>query len=230
MCGRFFRDVSWATLRQWYNLFAETAPNLQPQFNIAPTHDLMIIGNARVQGGGTRREFRWAHWGLIPPWAKDASLAARMINARSETVAEKPAYRAAYKRRRCLIPASGFFEWHTTDQGKQPYVVRPSGGEPMTFAGLWEENEELGVRSCTILTRAANDTLKPIHHRMPVLLHPDQFEVWLNHDASKEAVQALLGPYGYDDLSVYPVNRAVGNVRHDDPENIVSINQDDEEG
>ena len=226
MCGRFFRDVSWATLREWYNLFADTAPNLEPRYNIAPTQDVMIIGKARVKGGGVRREIRWAHWGLIPSWAKDAKLASNMINARAETVAEKPAYRAAFKRRRCLIPADGFYEWTKTDTGKQPYVIRHEDGHPMTFAGLWEENEELGVRSCTILTTAANDYMKPLHHRMPVLLNQDQYELWLDHDAPRQDVDALMGPYQGDDLVAYPVSRDVNSPRNDAPQNLDPIEVD----
>ena len=223
MCGRFFRDVSWSTLREWYNLFAPDAPNMQLLYNIAPTQDVMIIGNARVKGGGFRREMRWAHWGLIPQWAKDAQLASNMINARAETVAEKPAFRAAFKRRRCLVPASGFYEWQKTEDGKQPHVIRHADGHPMTFAGLWEENEVLGVRSCTFLTRPANDFMKPLHHRMPVLLQPEQYDLWLNHDAPADDVQELLGPYEGDDLVSYPVSRSVNSPGHNEPENIEAI-------
>jgi putative SOS response-associated peptidase YedK len=220
MCGRFFRDVSWATLREWYDLFSVTAPNLEPRYNIAPTQDIVIIGKARVKGGGTRREMRWAHWGLVPSWAKDTKLASNMINARAETVAEKPAYRAAFKRRRCLIPADGFFEWIKTEEGKQPFNIHHTDGHPMTFAGLWEENEELGIRSCTILTSAANDYMRPMHHRMPVLLNQNQFELWLDHDGDKDQVQELIRPYKGNDLEAYPVSKAVNSVRNDDPSNL----------
>lgn len=220
MCGRFFRDVSWATLREWYDLFGDTSSNLQPRYNIAPTQDVLIIGKARVKGGGVQREARWAHWGLVPSWAKDAKLASRMINARAETVVEKPAFRAAFKRRRCLIPANGFYEWTQTESGKQPYNIHHTDGHPMTFAGLWEENEELGIRSCTFLTTAANDFMKPLHHRMPLLLKPEQYELWLSHDAAVNDVKELLRPYDADDLEAFPVSRAMNSPTNDDPDNI----------
>jgi putative SOS response-associated peptidase YedK len=220
MCGRFFRDASWATLREWYDLFGDMSSNMQPRYNIAPTQDVLIIGKARVKGGGVQREARWAHWGLVPSWAKDAKLASRMINARAETVVEKPAFRAAFKRRRCLIPANGFYEWTQTESGKQPYSIHHTDGHPMTFAGLWEENEELGIRSCTFLTTAANDFMKPLHYRMPLLLKPEQYELWLSHDAPVNDVKELLRPYAADDLEAFPVSRAMNSPSNDDPKNI----------
>ena len=220
MCGRFFRNVSWATLRDWYDLFAETAPNLEPRYNIAPTQDVMIIGKAKAPDGGLRNEMRWAHWGLVPSWAKDAKLASRMINARGETVAEKPAFRAAFKRRRCLVPADGFYEWQKTETGKQPWVIKHSDGHPMTFAGLWEKNEELGLRSVTIVTIAANDFMKPLHHRMPVLLQPHQYDMWMGLDTDPKDLHWLLKPYEGDDLEVYPVSRRVNSPANDDEANL----------
>ena len=228
MCGRFFRDVSWATLREWYDLFAVAAPNLEPRYNITPTQDVLIIGKARDPQGGYRNEIRMAHWGLVPSWAKDASLAGRMINARGETVAEKPAYRAAFKRRRCLVPADGFYEWQKTETGKQPWVIRHKGGHPMTFAGLWEENEELDLRSVTIVTIAANDFMKPLHHRMPVLLGPDDYDLWMSYDSDMADVQALIHPYEGDDLEVYPVSRQVNKPVNDDRSNLDAIDLDNE--
>ena len=223
MCGRFFRDASWATLREWYNLFADGAPNLEPRYNIAPTQDILIIGKARVKGGGVRREARWAHWGLVPSWAKDTRLAGNMINARAETVSEKPAYRAAFKRRRCLVPGDGFFEWVKSENGKQPYNIHYKDHHPMTFAGLWEENEELGIRSVTIITTAANDFMKPLHDRMPVLLKPEQYDLWLDHSAPYADAKELLKPYSGHSLAAHPVRRAMNSPAYDAPENIEPI-------
>jgi putative SOS response-associated peptidase YedK len=223
MCGRFFRDTSWATLREWYSLFADGAPNLEARYNIAPTQDILIIGKARVKGGGVRREARWAHWGLVPSWAKDAKLAGNMINARAETVSEKPAYRAAFKRRRCLVPADGFYEWVHAENGKQPHNIHYADHHPMTFAGLWEENEELGIRSVTIITTAANDFMKPLHDRMPALLQPEQYDLWLDHSAPYADVKDLIKPHKGNDLDAYPVSRAMNSPTWDDPENIEPI-------
>ncbi len=150
-------------------------------------------------------------------------MAGNMINARAETVAEKPAFRAAFKRRRCLVPADGFFEWIKTPDGKQPFNIHHSDGHPMTFAGLWEENEELGVRSCTFLTSAANDFMRPMHHRMPVLLNPDQYDLWLDYDAPADQVQELIKPYRGNDLEAWPVSKAVNSVRNDERGNLDKV-------
>jgi len=226
MCGRFGLLHTWAEIFQAYTLIS--APlNLRPRFNIAPTQPILAItapGDSGGEGGGnTATHFQW---GLVPSWAKDPAIGVKMINARAETVAEKPAFRAAFRRRRCLIPASGFYEWQKpTGKGasgpKQPFWISAADGGLLTFAGLWESwmspaGDEL--RTCAILTTAANDSLEPIHHRMPVILAPADFDAWqdMRDETDTAAASALLRPAPDDVTSAWPVSTQVNNVRNDD--------------
>ncbi len=211
MCGRF-------TLRTPAHRLAEAfgvreLPNLRPRYNIAPSQDVVAIRRA-AEG----RELALLRWGLIPSWAKERSIGNRMINARAETVAEKPAFRAAFRRRRCLIATDGFYEWRKTDGGaKQPYYIRLADEAPFAFAGLWERwapPDEDAVESCTLITTAANDLLKPIHDRMPVILAPFDHDAWL--DAEAPSAEALLRPYPADDMIAYPIGRLVNDPRSDE--------------
>ena len=211
MCGRF-------TLRTPAHRLAEAfgvreLPNLRPRYNIAPSQDVVAIRRA-AEG----RELALLRWGLIPFWAKDAAIGNRMINARAETVAEKPAFRAAFRRRRCLIAADGFYEWRKTDGGaKQPYYIRLADDAPFAFAGLWERwapPDDDAVESCTLITTAANDLLKPIHDRMPVILAPSDHDAWL--DAEAPSAEALLRPYPADDMIAVPIGRLVNDPRSDE--------------
>ena len=212
MCGRFTRI---ATLEELQKLFGfEERPNLEPQANVAPTQDIGIV---RLEDDG-KPHWRTARWGLIPSWAKDDSIGARMINARGETVAEKPAFRAAFARRRCLIPADGFYEWKVEEGGKQPYRITLSDGRPFAFAGLWEAWSPSGaegrLESCTIVTTDAAPAIEEIHNRMPVILEGDAFESWLDPEAEREALQSLLAPYA-GELRAYRVSKAVNKVAND---------------
>ena len=184
---------------------------MKPRYNIAPTQDIAAIREDAGQG----RELAAFRWGLIPFWAKDQSIGNRMINARAETVAEKPAFRAAYRRRRCLVLADGFYEWHKEGDGKTPYFVSLASGEPFAFAGLWEnwqskEGDE-SIQSATLLTAAANDFMASLHHRMPVILAPDTADRWLggDDDVVDFALQNTPG------LKAWPVDRRVNNPRNE---------------
>lgn len=200
----------------------DTALNLQPRWNMAPTQAAPVIKLMDGRPGtGRHRALALMRWGLVPAWAKDIDIGARMINARSETVTEKPAFRAAYRYRRCLVPADGFYEWHTEAGGKQPYRVVRRDRAPFAFAGLWELWEGTGEGSAletfTILTTDANETIAHIHHRMPVMLFDqDAFATWIGPDI--KAAGALMQPCDPSAIEVFPVDKRVGNVRYDDPD------------
>ncbi len=215
MCGRYHLTTPIEGLRQLF-LFEEL-PNLAPRYNIAPTQAVPVIRRGAEDG---RRHFALLRWGLIPSWAKDAGIGSRMINARAESVADKPAFRSAFRRRRCLVPADGFFEWQKREEGKQPFrIARPDGGA-FAFAGLWERwRDPAGdgpVESFTIITTDANAQLRPIHERMPVILDPEAFDLWLDPQAPLDGLQALLGPYREEGLIAIPISTRVNNVRFDD--------------
>ena len=183
-------------------------------------------------GDGHRLELY--HWGLIPSWAKDPKIGSRMINARSETLSEKPSFRSAYKRRRCLILADGYYEWQTIpgEKAKQPIYVRLKSQNPFAFAGLWEEWKanymENPLRSCTIITCSPNSYLKEYHHRMPVILPKDAYTQWLSPaEQPKETLQPLLKPYPDDEIEAYPVSRFVNKPGNDSPECIQRISETD---
>jgi putative SOS response-associated peptidase YedK len=217
MCGRFTLRTPAYKLAEAFGV--EVRANLAARYNIAPSQDIAAL---RAQGDG-QRELVMLRWGLVPGWAKDPAMGNRMINARAETVAEKPAFRAAFRQRRCLIPADGFFEWQKTPDGsKQPYLMARPDGEPFTMAGLWEHWQPPGtdepLETCTIITTEANETVAPIHHRMPVILSASDREAWLDPaPPSAEALAALLRPAPDDTLIAQAVDRHVNNARHDDP-------------
>lgn len=216
MCGRYTLTASAEDLAGWFGTTGPL-PELVPSYNIAPTQEVPVVG---VDGEGERR-LRLLKWGLVPSWANDPEIGARMINARAESVADKPAYRAAFKRRRCLIPADGFYEWQKQNGGpKQPFHVKMENGEPFAFAGLWEswQGEEETVRSCAIITTDANEMLGEIHDRMPVILSPDSYGTWLDpelQDADK--LLPLLQPCPPGEMEVYPVSRTVNSPANDEP-------------
>ena len=209
MCGRFaFYSPTEATAA----LFgASGSLDMKPRYNIAPTQDIAAIRQNPEQG----RELTALRWGLIPFWAKDKSIGNRMINARAETVAEKPAFRAAYRRRRCLVLADGFYEWHKEGEGKTPYFISLASGEPFAFAGLWEnwqskEGDE-SIQSATLLTAAADDFMATLHHRMPVILVPDTADRWLGGDDDVVDFALQNGPA----LKAWPVDHRVNNPRNE---------------
>ena len=214
MCGRFSQTRSWSELAELYEAPGGEPPrNLAPRYNVAPTQAIPIV---RIEEDG-RRGLVMARWGLVPSWAKDVAIGARLINARAETAAEKPAFRDAVRRRRCLIPADGFYEWQARPRGpKQPHHIARADGGAMAFAGLWERWDRAPdgrpLVSCTILTTEANALVRPIHDRMPVILDPEDEGPWLD-----VGDPARLRPISADALRANPVGRRVNDVRNDDP-------------
>jgi len=209
VCGRF---AFYSPAEAAAELFGvpESAP-VDPRYNIAPTQYV-----AAVRGtGGDERERVMLRWGLVPFWAKDPAIGSHMINARAETVAEKPAFRAAYQKRRCLVLADGFYEWHTAAGVKTPYFISAADSEPFAFAALWErwqnpENEEV-LQTTTIVTTEANDFMKQLHHRMPVILKPASATRWLSGDT--ELLHAVKS--ATPNMQAWPVSRTVNNVRNE---------------
>ncbi len=230
MCGRFLLTTPAEALRQAF-AFVEQ-PNLAPRYNIAPTQDVPVIRQRRRPQG--ERTLQMLRWGLVPSWAASLAGGAKMINARAETIATKPAFRDAFARRRCLVPADGFYEWRPGDPTKQPYRISARDGAPLAFAGLWErwsppraeggiesgESESAGkashIDSFTIVTTVANAALTPLHHRMPVVLTPASRDAWLDPAAEPADLLALLRPADDDLLHYFPVDRRVNSVRNDD--------------
>ncbi len=218
MCGRFALHAPAEALATLFDL--SEPPPLAPRYNIAPTQPVGIV--RATAEDNTAREWALVMWGLIPSWAKDPTIGARMINARAETVAEKPSFRAAYKRRRCLVPASGFYEWQKAGKGKQPYYIAMESGDPFGIAGLWErwygpDGGEL--QTCTLLTTEPNDLLEPIHNRMPVIIAPEDYAEWLDHSSEDrayfDAIGHLLRPYPAEEMVTYPVSTYVSNARNE---------------
>jgi putative SOS response-associated peptidase YedK len=216
MCGRFTLTDPDADLAVQFNL--PEIPNLQPRYNIAPTQPVAAV---RLNVESAMREMVLFHWGLIPFWAKDPGIGARMINARAETAAEKPAFRAAFKRRRCLVVADGFYEWQKQNGAKQPFFIFLRNRRPFAFAGLWEHWEGSDgsvVESCTLLTTAPNDLVRPLHNRMPVILHPADYDLWLDLEVQDAApLQPLLRPFPAAEMDAYPVSRRINRPDNDDP-------------
>jgi putative SOS response-associated peptidase YedK len=228
MCGRFVLMTPGKDLAERFGL--EEAPDLDPRYNIAPTQMVAVI---RLDQDTAQRRLVLVKWGLIPFWAKDTSIGQKMINARAESVAEKPAFRSAFKSRRCLVPADGFYEWKRgKGHQKRPYLARGSDGIPFAFAGLWERWTGAGdetIESCTILTTDANEIMEPIHDRMPVILHPKDYELWLDtHVKKPNLLKPLLRPYPSEEMVVQPVNPKVNKASYDAPDcvEVVSTAED----
>ena len=215
MCGRFTQAADGEIIARVFDL--PEAPELSPRYNIAPTQDVAALRLA--ESGG--RELVQLHWGLIPPWAKERAMGARMINARAETLAEKPAFRSAFRARRCLIVADGFYEWQKLGTRKQPHFIGFRDGRPFAFAGLWERwhgGGEEAVESCTIVTTEANELLAPIHDRMPVIVDPDDFAFWIDPSQKEtDRLAGLLRPYPPGPLEAYPVSLLVNSPANDTP-------------
>lgn len=229
MCARYTLKSTADVLQQEFEL--PELPELPPRYNIAPTQAVLAI---RESDAGVR-EATFLHWGLIPSWAKDPGIGTKLINARSETLLEKPSYRVAFKRRRCLIPADGFFEWHeesefpetdlfgeVTKSGKtykQPMWFHRKDERPFAFAGLWEywETAEGGpIESCTIITTTANELLAQYHDRMPVILHREDYSAWLRKsDENANGLVSLLAPFPAEEMTAYDVTRKMSNPRYD---------------
>lgn len=214
MCGRYTLTADGETVRTAYGL-ADAPFDYRPRYNIAPQQDVLVVANGK-QG----RRAGIMRWGLVPAWAESAADGARMINARSETVAERAAFREAFARRRCLIPADGFYEWRTVGGSKIPMRIT-LGERPFAFAGLWERwqrGDAAPLYTCTILTTSPAAAIADIHDRMPVMLRPEQYDLWLDRDADAETLQRLLAPYAGDDLQAYVVSSLVNKVENDGPE------------
>ncbi len=220
MCGRFVLDTSPETLQQTFDLV--TVPeSLPPRFNIAPSQPVAVITNRDPQ------QLDFFKWGLVPFWSKDPSIGYKMINARIETIAEKPAFREAFKRRRCLIPATGFYEWTKSGSDKQPMYIHMNDNQVFAFAGLWETwKDENGtpLHSCTILTGEPNELIQNFHHRMAVILHPSDYKLWLSPDEMTPAeLMPLLQPYSADKMEAYEVSKIVNSPANDLRECIVPL-------
>lgn len=218
MCGRYTLKAEGQTVADLFGLSEEL--DLEPRYNIAPTQQIPVVLENPDDGN---RTLEMMHWGLIPSWSKDPSIGSRMINARAETVAEKPSYRSAFKRRRCLVVADGFYEWKKTEDGKQPYYLRLGSGEPFGFAGLWESwsgaepgGEEL--RSTTIITTEPNEVAAEVHNRMPVILPRDLYDAWLDPDNDdRKELLSMLASYPTKEMEAYPVSRRVNRPANDEP-------------
>jgi len=224
MCGRYSLSLPPEALQALFD-FQHPCPEISPRFNIAPTQLAPVV---RLEGDG-QRQLAMLRWGLIPRWAKAPAIGSRMINARSETVAEKPAFRNAFRKRRCLIPANGFYEWISANQRvKQPYYIYPADHKPLVMAGLWESwhdavtSEDLAT--FTILTTEANAAMRQFHDRMPVFLHPHQFDQWLIPKECKgQPTPAPFVPAPDDLLAMHPVSRKVNSPAIDDASLIDSV-------
>jgi putative SOS response-associated peptidase YedK len=224
MCGRFTLTVDPADLQAAFPGFAPpSGSNATPRYNIAPTQSVAAVAN------NGQKQIEFFRWGLIPAWAKDLAIGSRMINARAETLAEKPSFRTAFKRRRCLILADGFYEWRKNPGGKAktPMYIRLKSGEPFAFAGLWEvwrSPDDKSILSCTIITTTPNALMEKIHDRMPVILKPEAYDRWLDPaEQPPDKLSALLKPYPASHMTAYAISTLVNQPGNDSPELIVPV-------
>jgi putative SOS response-associated peptidase YedK len=213
MCGRFTLKTSKARIKEMFRL--QRIGEFDPRYNIAPSQQVLA---ARFEPDSGQREGVMFKWGLIPVWAKDAKIGNSLANARADTVATKPAFRSAFRRRRCLVIADGFYEWGKGDGGKVPYYFQMKDGSPFAFAERWEKGEE-PIESCTLITTDANGVVGQVHDRMPVILMPDEYDRWLNPaEQGVETLQALLRPLPDDCMTCHAVSKLVNNPRNERPE------------
>ncbi|WP_018078806.1 SOS response-associated peptidase [Thiobacillus denitrificans] len=211
MCGRYVLKQMPAKLKEHFDL--DEVADFGPHYNIPPGTDIPVIRQSP--------EGKWVlhllRWGLVPHWVKDPSIGNKLNNARGETVAEKPSFRDAFKRRRCIIPADGFYEWKTEGRVKQPYYISLKSGEPLAMGGIWESwrrpDGEI-LRTACIITTGPNEVMTPIHDRMPVILRPEDWQAWLN--APADEVQGMVGPYDAEPMQAWPVSRRVSKTVDDD--------------
>ena len=223
MCGRITQDLNLKMLFDRYRLSgAVPALNLAPRYNGCPTQDF-----AAVRHTGEERTLGKLRWGLVPAWSKDLKMGARMINARSETVHEKPAFRSAFRRRRCVIPVNGWFEWRRENGEKQPYWLRLAGEEVFSLAGLWERWEKGGdpVETFAVLTTGASPALADIHHRQPVLVEDEALDDWLDPETSSERLLSLAVAANDGPFERRAVSTRVNSARNDDAELLVALNE-----
>lgn len=233
MCGRLTLQISNTQLSAFLDaLRMPLLAGMFPRYNICPTQPVACIRQSeenKLQAASLR-------WGLVPSWADDLKIGARMINARSETVATKPAFRAAFKSRRCLVVADGFYEWKKTGKTKQPYYISRIDGQPMLMAGLWEswldktsktETADQPVETCTILTTEANSIMQPLHDRMPVILQQEHFDFWLDNQFNDQAqLEKILVPFAADELQTWPVDKLVNKAANDEPRCVEPVKQE----
>jgi putative SOS response-associated peptidase YedK len=257
MCGRYASSRSPEDLVEEFEVLDPRLDHVvPPSYNVAPTDEVYAVmeRQPRDEETGERadepvRQLRVLRWGLVPSWAKDEKIGSRMINARMETVAEKPAFRKAFAARRCILPADGYFEWYETQQGasrarkgkaassgKQPFFITPEDGRPLAMAGLYEiwrdptkpdDHPDAFRWTCTVITTAATDALGRIHDRMPLVVEPDDRKAWLDPRTPTDELQDLLRPAQQTGLTAYPVSTAVGNVANDGPQLVEPLALDD---
>jgi putative SOS response-associated peptidase YedK len=214
MCGRFALFASGEEVAERFQL--SEVPLLDARYNVAPSQTV-----AAVRATDAGREFRFLRWGLIPSWSSDPKIGYKLSNARAETVASKPSFRAAFKQRRCLIPVSAFYEWQQgSGKRKQPYCIRMRDEGLFAIAGLWERwHDPSGpvVESCSLITTEANELMRPIHDRMPVILYPERENDWLNPRSDPDSLRSLLVPFASERMEAFPVNPYVSNAKNQGP-------------
>jgi putative SOS response-associated peptidase YedK len=231
MCGRFTQTSSSSEIAKAFNL--DSIPAIEPKYNIAPTQQVATIlrpnqkSDCARRSGKANRHFQMLRWGLIPSWAKEKSIGAKLINARAETVAEKPSFKNAFRHSRCLIIADGFYEWKRLENGKQPFYIQQTDCLPFAFAGLWstwQSPDGEAISTCAIITTEANEIMMPIHDRMPVILNSTDYDLWLDPTIQKpELLKPFLRAIDSNKLKAYPVSTKVNSPRHDSPECLESI-------
>jgi len=220
MCGRFALWTPPGTITRYFKV--SVALDIQPRYNIAPGQNILVIR----QTNATQRLPVLIRWGLIPSWAKEESVGYKMINARAESIMEKPAFKAAFKSRRCIIPASGFYEWKKEGSSKQPYLIRLQDADLFALAGIWESwkkpDSDAVIESCAILTTSANRVVGRIHDRMPVILRQEDVDLWLDAKASSQHIDSFMRPFDDRNMACHRVSKAVNHVNHDGPSLIQS--------
>jgi putative SOS response-associated peptidase YedK len=219
MCGRFTLRAPASVVAEQFSVFA--IPPWKARYNIAPSQPVAAVRWAAAAKATSGRELAWLRWGLIPSWANDPTIGNRLINARADTVTARPAFRGAFRRRRCLVVADGFYEWQRAGKQKVPHLIRLRDDRPFAFAGLWELWEgpdHSAIESCTLLTTEANDVVRPIHDRMPVILAPSDYDRWLDPPVSRaEGLAAMLRPYPSDQMTACAVSPLVNSPANDEP-------------
>lgn len=217
MCGRFALYSSFQAIKDYADILNEIE-QLNANYNVTPGQEIPIIHK-----NNNKNVLKYCKWGLIPFWVKDEKIGYNLINTRCETIAEKPSFKYAFQKRRCLIPANGFYEWKKSD--KQPFYIRLKSRELFTFAGIWEiwkSPSGKPIYSCSIITTSPTNSIKEIHHRMPVILSKEQENIWLN-DNSKADLQDLLQPYSNNEIQIYAISRDVNSVKNNYPELIEAM-------
>jgi len=212
MCGRYNLIATGQQLMEHFRLLSLPVHN--PDYNIPPGQKILAI--VQLEDGSNRAVN--LHWGLIPSWSKDRAISSHLINARAETLTEKPSFKKAYRHRRCLIPATGFYEWQATETGKQPYHIHKPDNAVFAFGGLWEhwEHDRETVYSCTIITTAANDKIAPIHDRMPIIIAPDDYHRWLDKNTAVVEIADFLAADAYRNMQITGISTRINNPLHND--------------